>query len=384
MREREIIENLQKEITVPSIVQMKADWAFDQIKNGEKRSRVYQRKNRFRAVRAAVAAAALVCGTVTVGAAVYMNWSKGMDAQLKATNEQKLFLEEKQIATPQNTSATDAGITVTAQQSIVDSRFAHLSFKVEGYPLAEGQEPGFESIDVTVGGRNDFSWSGNFFNGITSDENGNPVFADGTPLGDDWAEVFVAEDGSMEFDLSLSAGENEGAFIDAPIHVEFKNLGTLKKAEYFPDLTGTWVLDFTLQGSDQIRRFTMNEALGDTGCYVIEAEISPISLQAKYRMPVETEEIEAVDENGNPITSTVYKEPPAFMGVRLKDGTLLPCLRNGGSEGFEDLDAGIYKVTFATDHVLNADEVDALLFMKPALTGEGPLTEENFYIVPLQ
>lgn len=334
-------------------------------------------------MRAAVAAAALVCGTVTAGAAVYMNWSKGMDAQLKATNEQKLFLEKEQIASPQNTGVTDAGITVTAQQSIVDSRFAHLSFKVEGYPLAEGKEPCFESIDVTVDGKDDFSWSGSFFNGITSDENGNPVFADGTPLGDDWTEVFVAEDGSMEFDLSLAAGENEGAFLNAPIHVEFKNLGTVDKAAYFPDVTGTWALDFTLQGSDQIRLFTMDEALGDTGCYVIEAEISPISLQVKYRMPVEKEEIEAIDENGNPTTSTVYKEPPVFMGVRLKDGTLLPYLRNGGSQGFEDLDAGIYQDTFATDHVLDADEVDALLFMKSTPTGEGALTEENFYIVPL-
>ena len=384
MRDNEIIKNLQKDVVIPQVVQERADQVFAQIKaDSERRKSKRCRSMTWRTVRIAAACATLVCGTVTVCAAAYMHWSRGMEAEFQATDEQKIFLEDQQMAVPLNESDTVENITVTAQQSIVDRHFAHLSFKVDGYELEEGKEPSFESIHIAVNGSEDFSWSGSFFNGWAMDDNGNPVYADGTPRGDDAVEVFVAEDGSMEFDVTIHGGEEDGCLIGAPIHLEFQNLGTVYKTDYTPDITGTWTLDFTLQGSDQIRNVPLSEVLGESGCSVTEAEISPISLQVKYKMPVESEEIEGVDENGNPVTSHLYKEPPRLAGVRLKDGTLLPYIINGGSEGFEDLENGIYKATFAISRILDTEQVDALLFIKSGPEGDSVLTEENLYVVPL-
>ena len=53
-------------------------------------------------------------------------------------------------------SVTDAGITVSAQQSITDNYYTYLSFKVEGYHLEDGKQPDFENVFVTVDGTRGF------------------------------------------------------------------------------------------------------------------------------------------------------------------------------------------------------------------------------------
>ena len=64
-------------------------------------------------------------------------------------------------------SATDAGVTVSAQQSITDNYYTYLSFKVEGYRLEDGKQPDFENVSVTVDGKQDFSSGSSFYSGIS-------------------------------------------------------------------------------------------------------------------------------------------------------------------------------------------------------------------------
>lgn len=389
MRETNVIENLQKDIVIPEDVQAKADRAFEQIKaESDQKRKGRTGKMTWRTMKIAVAAAALTIGTVSVCAATYLHWSSGLEEEFHATAQQKQYLEERQIAAPVNESVTEGNITITAQQSIVDSKFAYLSFKVEGYDLEEGKEPAFESIGITVDGKEDFSWSGRFFNGWMKDENGGLAYANG------WApdrnengvmqENFVAEDGSLEFELRLQTDGTDGFFTGAKVHLEFKNLGTVSKAEYFPDLEETWVLDVVLQGSDEVRSLTLSEKLGNSGATVTGAEISPISLQVTYDFPAQQVEMEGVDENGEPVKTYSHVEPPLLTGVRLKDGTMLTGLFDGGQEGYEDVEKGVYKVMFATNRILDTEQVDALLFIKNAQEGDQKLTEDNLYIVPVK
>ena len=49
-----------------------------------------------------------------------------------------------------NLAVTDNGITITPETIIVDKYFAHISFSVKGYDLAEGDEPGFDDWDIGV------------------------------------------------------------------------------------------------------------------------------------------------------------------------------------------------------------------------------------------
>lgn len=388
MRENDVIENLQKDIVIPEIVQIKADRAFEQIKAESKQNRKeYTGQVIWKKMRVAVAAAVLTIGTVSVCAATYLHWSSGLEEEFHATKQQKQYLEEQQISAPVSESVTEENVTITAQQSIVDSQFAYLSFKVEGFDLEEGKEPAFEGIGITVDGE-EVSWSGSFYNGLTQDENGEWAYAEG------WApeenengatrENFVAKDGRLEFKLRMLSDGTDGFFIGSKVHLEFKNLGTVSKAEYFPDLEATWVFDMVLQGSDEVRSLTLSEKLGDSGATVTAAEISPISCQVTYDLPARKIEIEGIDKNGEAVKTYSYAEPPFLTGVRLKDGTMLTGLFHGGPEGYEDEEKGIYKVTASTNRILDTEQVDALLFIKNTPEGENDLTEDDLYIVPVK
>ena len=58
-----------------------------------------------------------------------------MKEELRISEEQQKNLEANGMAAFSDASVTDAGVTVTAQQSITDNYYTYLSFKVEGYSV---------------------------------------------------------------------------------------------------------------------------------------------------------------------------------------------------------------------------------------------------------
>lgn len=392
MREYEM-EPLQKDIVIPGIVKKKTDLVLEQIRA---ESRGKDRHLSGRTIRTegrkfwtAVAVAAAAMGAVTACTAACLHWSRGLEEELHVTQGQKKYLEDKKIAAPAQTGSgmTSAGVTVTPVQSIVDSHFAFLSFQVEGYDLQEGKEPLFEDIEITVNGRDDISWSASFFDGTTTDDRERRISRDGTPIeelpdGSSW-EQYMAEDKTMELDILMMCHE-AGVFINAPVHVKFSNLGTVHKAEFFPDLEGVWELDVNLAGSDQVRHVKAGKEIGDSKVIVSVAEISPISLQVTYEIEAQPEKIEGVGEDSLPVSTGKYKEPPILTGVRLKDGTLLIGICNGGMATWDDMEKGIYRENFATSKVIDIEQVDGLLYLKSDLEGETVIDEEHLYIVPVE
>ena len=402
MNKKDAIEILRKEVEIPDAVREKADAALAQIQSSRagQRGKVLpynqtsrpRKRSRKRVVLISAAAVASLFA-LTGAAAVYRNWSSSLSEGLHVSEEQKQELESNQMAAFAEQSCTDNGITVTAQQSITDNYYSHLSFKVEGYDLEEGAEPAFETIRITVDGRDDFSWSGSFYNGIVSDEYGRPALADGSS----WESLetdengvliepsYVMKDGSLEFQVTLAKTDEKGFFLNKPVHVELTNLGTAARAEYSPVLEGSWTFDWNLQGSGEAKEYDLNVPLGDSGAAVTHAEISPISLTAEYQFPRQEITDQYTDENGELQEYTLYEEPPALMGVRLKDGTSYPYLYMGpGSMGYKDESSDTYVYSFAIDRVLDPEHVECLLFLKEVPEGDGALEEASFYEVPLQ
>lgn len=405
MRDDRAAKRLQETVVIPETVQQRADLVFAQIKkecasakdsnaknrdtkrieNGGKQMG-YTRKTAKRGMWAAIAAAVLALGTVVCAA--YMHWSHGMEQELNATPEQKEYLEEGQITTPLNSSVTEEGITVTLQQSIVDARFAHLSFRVDGYQAAEGIQPGFEYTSMTLEGDSLNMTGGGFFDNLHADGNGNFTYTDGTPAKEtaDGSIIgkYINDDGSMEYIMTVMTTDKDKSLIGKPIHIELQNLGTLGKTAFTPDIHATWTFDFTLAASGQTRSIELSQPLGDSGAVVKKAELSPISLYVEYDFPLQKTGLEGVDENGNPVSTTTFAEPPRLTGVRLKDGTRLTSIINGGSEGYTGEDQDTYIAYFATDHILDLEQVDALLFIQSeAMTAEEAknIPEEKLYIV---
>ncbi len=397
MNERDTLSVLQSDIVIPEIVQEKANMAFQEIhemnaidRREQKNNQMQRRKPhmRKRGVILFVAAAVLALGSITVLAA-YQNWSKSLSEELRITEKQKTELQEEGAVAFAMQSQTQNGVTVTAQQSITDNYFAHLSFRVEGYDLpkdAQGNyaEPCFENINIMVDKGTDYNMLGSFYDGLVTGPEGRAVYADGSPIDYDAPGSlarFVRDDGSMEYLITLYNGE-KGYFLNKEVSVEFENLGTVSEAEYLKEheVTGKWSFQWNLQGTDSRKEYTLNEPLGDTGATVIKAEVSPISLHVEYNFPYQTYMETGFDQDGNPIESEQVVEAPPLAGVKLKDGTLYQYLCGSGSEGYYPDDKNIYIATFANDRIIDTNEVAYLVFRKKT---DGLYSESDFYFVPV-
>ncbi len=387
------IKILQQDIAIPAVVRNKADFALRRIE-GEGRESSVHMGSRFRKGIWAAAAALVTLGTVACAAAV-IHWSSGIEAKLNVTQEQKAFLEKQGITTSVGKSVSQEGVTVTVQQSIVDARFAHLSFRVDGYEVREGSilQPDFEYAMVSVDGVDCDVLSGGFYHNmhITDKER---VYTDGTPIAErsdgSLIERYMNEDGSMEYVISLKIDNKDNSLVGKPIRVTLQNLGTYVRysSAFRKDVEASWMLDFTLEGSDGARSFVMSEPLGDSGATVTKAEISPISIYVEYDFPMQIIEREGIDENGNWGMIPSYADAPCLTGVRLKDGTYLPRIMGDSTEGYMSDDRGTYTAYGATNHVIYPEEVDALLFVKYIPDSLDEIVEippeEQYYIVTLK
>ena len=398
MNERDTLGVLQSDIVIPEIVQEKANMAFqkiretnamdgkEQISNQTKRRKPHMRK---RGILIFAAAMVLALAGVTVFAA-YQNWSRGLSDDLQISDEQKEKLQEEGAVAFAMQSQTQNGVTVTAQQSITDNYFAHLSFRVEGYDLPKDAqnnyaEPCFEKINITVNGGSDYNMFGSFYDGLVTGPEGRAVYADGSPIDYDAPGSlarFVQEDGSLEYLITLQNAE-AGYFLNKEVCVEFENLGTVSKTVYQREheVSGKWSFRWNLQGTDSRKEYRLNEPLGDTGATVVRAEISPISMNVEYHFPYQEYTETGFDQDGNPIETTQFVEAPPLAGVKLKDGTVYQYLCDGGTEGYREDDKNTYVATYANDRIIDTDEVAYLIFRKKI---DGLYSESDFYLVSVK
>lgn len=398
MRERDMIERLQREIVIPDIVQAKADQTFQKIqKENRKELTMRTGRKKWKTVWAVVAAAVLALG-MTVCAAVYRYGSKGLEAELMMTPEQKRFLEEKEYMTPivdetgSHTGVTCQGVTITPMYMIVDQRFAWISFQVEGFAPEEGKEPGIYLQHIVIDGDEyaPVQGYGGFYDGLrytgdgfVRDDGASAYDADGN-----LCPQYVDEEGRLEYVIEIVGTDYEKGLIDASLYVEFEGLGTMDKAEFFSEVEGVWAFDLELKGSEAVRKTTLSAPLGDSGAILDYAEISPISVYVTGDFPLQMEEMEAVNGQGGSMLTETFVHAPDFVGLRMKDGSLLTYIINGGTVGYLDAGEEVYRWAYGITPTVDPQEVDALLFEKsaPEANAQGiyQYKEDDMYIVPLK
>lgn len=384
MREEKNV--LNSEVEIPEVVLKKTDDALAQIRESTKPVRKAKKESRFQggfryAQAAAIACAVLVgAGGITVTAAVVHHlWSRGMQGNIQATEEQQKDLAEQGMVTEgpdlSNMEVTSEGITVKPTELVADGHFVHVAFQIAGYDLADGEEPCFEEVRVYTGEDENaedgwVNMSGSFYNGIIANNNGEPVYEDGTPLeSGDFAEHYKAEDGTLEYVMTLYKTDTdpEESLLGETIHVLLKNLGTVKKTEFMNEIDGTWKFDIPVNGKDTAKSFELNTVLENANITVLSAAISPISIRVDYEVTGELQTQE--DDNGLPEVS----------GVVLKDGSRVLYLLNGGQSGYQEgSDTQAYLMA-AFDRVIDVDQVQSLLFRLHA--GDQP---EEYVTVDLQ
>lgn len=253
-------------------------------------------------------AATLVVGALT-GAAVFTRWSRSAQTaynppqQVKEQAEKSglsVMLEDKQkeVAPGEVLSATDQGITITAVQTIADSYGAQIIFRVEGFTLPEDRNPAMFRDSVTIDGNSHFysSMSGGFFDGTTHNKDGEWVYAsNGQPVAsrDDAFQSailqWVAEDGSMEYQLFIDFQNNGESYLGKEFAIHFTGVGVGPEKGGImeePLVSGSWDLHWTLTGADNSEStvtITPNMEIGDSGLTLLEAEIGQKTIRAVYQ-----------------------------------------------------------------------------------------------------
>lgn len=367
-----------EDIEVPDIVQNKVEDALVRIQtegtesmsNKKVQNMFDKKKSMFRHKAAAAACVCLLAaGSITAAAAAHHFWSRGMNGNIQATDEQQKSLAEQGVikflnepGSGDSMAVTDGGITITPLESIVDGHFAYLSFSVEGYDYKEGTEPSFENTWQHLGTdakdkNNTLNMCASFYDGIHPDENGAPVYDDGTPVRFDKDGKVVThyetENGTLEYVMTLYPADRNMSLAGKTVHVGFENFGTVSKASYTHEITGNWEFDLPLPGQNAATTHTVGKALGNTGFTLDSVELSPISIRADYS--VSGEILTREDDNGVPL----------LCGVILKDGTTLPCLQGGGMTGYTD-ETGRNAYALQPYHrVIDTNQVQSLVFQIP-------------------
>ena len=359
----------QDDIKVPEIVLQKADEAFAGIQTEgrstmKKNNQTENQKHTFWRNPAAVAACTciIVAGSVTAGAAVHHVWSRGLQGAVQATDTQQKELTDKGAAVVlkeqkdySKLAVTDNGITITPETIIVDENFAHIAFSVKGYDLAEGDEPGFDDWDIGVkDGKEGSSVQvyGGFYDGIVSDENGNPVYEDGSSLKEDEQgqiiSHYVDEDGNLEYVASIGMADWKDSLLGKTIVCKLKDLGTLYKTRFTLAKEGNWDFEIKLPDVSTASNIKVAKGIENTPFTVDDVELSPISIKINYSV------------NGEVTFKEDTNQVPQFFGVILKDGKKISFLGDAGGTGYNEAMTEAYTLSSFVQ-VIEPDQVQSIL-----------------------
>ena len=369
-----------EEIELSEIVVNKTNQAFEMIKKEDadymKKTNIKGRKSLKTQAAAIVGVCILAASSISAAAAIHHYWGRGMNGNLQASDTQQHLLTDIGIAKvyseePDSPSlaVTDNGITVVPDTVIVDDRFAYMSFHISGYSVADGEEPGFYMVDIYQGDdpEDDGAWvnmyGGTMYDGIIPDENGHPVYEDGSPLefneDGDIISYYTDSNGDMEYIIQAGIVDPNDSLLGKTIHVELKDLGTYsyvtdsghRKVEFITKAEGNWNFEIILPSVSSAKDIKVGQEIEGTGFVMESISISPVSMEVNYSV-VEIPEIRD-DDNGI----------PRVKGVVLKDGTRLPYLADGGRSGYTDSTRTNAYFMAGYDRVIDVDEVAALIVL---------------------
>lgn len=349
------------------------------------------RKRSSRKLMIVALAATMLLATLT-GAAVFTRWSTTAQIRYNPSEDVKeqaeksglsVMLEETKGAENPNEvlSVTDQGITITAVQTIVDNYHAEIIFRIEGFELPEEELPHVWPV-VSIDGDKHFGGgqSGWFYNGLTTNENGETVYAsNGLPVQSDEEGCLildmVADDGSLEYTHYISFAETDGRYIGKEIVCSFQSVDFQsheKAGMPSPQVEGNWELKWTLRGTSDSITVTPNCKIGDSDVILLDVEIGQKTICAHYQLK---EYWEGWDE--------LTEFPQRVLGVRMKDGSEYRC--GAGTSGFEDEEKMLYFTeNDISDAILDISQVESLMFHKGwEKDANGEPTIQTFYYIPV-
>ncbi|GEM_PF-6868614 len=451
-------KNLQEPIPVPDILQKKLQDAFRQIRSDEAHSsfaaaeadteegaetqsrkpeplsaisedtkpkEVSMHKKTFKRSFVLSLAATLATGAICAAAFAYRSWSQNILHGMKTDEETLTLLEEEGMLSVSGSSATCNGITISAEEMIVDPYYALVTLKIKGYYPPEGYQPQFYKEVYTIGDGQIY-WGSFLFpykpDNPHSDSqiklipvlynNAKHFFRgeDGILYKEDATPVEFTEDGHIIFD-EWSSGEftyvlhmtprtgleDCGFFKGKTLHISFDDLGYLShekmsssKTNYVEDASGKghWEISVTLPGTDEMREEDLHrQELGETGAVFTSIKLSPISMIATIDTSGMQKDRPVYSKMDESLTS--LSDILSWPGLKMKDGAFIQSVSIGSPRLFPVKGSEtLYQTAIEFERIIDPDEVEAILYYKGFDSGEGyaplaPRTEDECIAITL-
>lgn len=342
---KELERILQNDVEVPEEVEKKMQKAFRQI--GAKEIRKTKAKKSLRFQVALAFAAAMILGTVTVGATGFFLWDKDVAERFEVDEEKQQILEEKKVAVPVEACATAQGVTISLEQSLMTEKDMYLYFKVEmPEEISPAMDIFFDELELLIDGKStldyDLSWCGSEPYGVEREESNVRYW-----------EYFVQANDVMEL---------QGKTMTA----HFKNLaGQVKNETVQPIAEGSWDLSWELDYAPSQETFTVDKEVPEENITVKSIDISPISMKVTYDWKETLHEIEGEDENGNKIMSEEEDLPSIYPAqYRLKDGSLVDIDKNGmGAMGRDTENINFFWESWQSTKVNIVEDIQSVIFV---------------------
>lgn len=274
-----------------------------------------------------------ICTALAVEFGFFWNHPLESELEIDDTNREK-YQSTNLLATP-GLSQTRGSITISTDQCVVDEHTAYISFRISGWELAEGDEPGFDIATCSLGLNKSCSIS-SAFACIWSDEK--------------QAEVYADNDGNLVYGFYISTLEE--SLLGRPIHIELKNPGIYRKDKSMQiDVMAyeAWTFDWELTGTEaNIHWDRINQPIGKTEWILSSFSLTPVTAIVTLTPPADLIYDESVED-----------KIPYFLGVMMMDGTELRLSGMGGGEVYENS----YREIVSLNHIIGDPEnVREILF----------------------
>ena len=221
-------------------------------------------------------------------------WSRGLDASIEATKDQRISLEERGFVKNLDMDPVTIGdVSVTPVAAITDGTVGYISLEISGYELEEGGIPFFDSkgefyvlSDTEADYLADMNTEGLHF--ISGGSQMTGFYRESTDTG------YADENGNLEYIAEIVY--TDGSLFGETVRFEMENLGTLLCADNSETpnyranvINGTWTFDVTFQEESTAdisrRELELDTAIADTECVLEKVTIADLSIIMDYTIP---------------------------------------------------------------------------------------------------
>ena len=359
---RDVIRILKNEIETPKIVTTQVNQALQEIGAGNGKN--YHKRRSLRWQAAVMVIGVMMLGTVTVRAAEYFLWNQDVVERFDIDEAQQQELERQKVTVPVTASATDNGVTISLEQSLMTDKYIFMYFKITA------------PEDVRLPETTSF---GNWHIMIAGADNSQNFCIGPEIKGDDETDSVGNGEGNVIYrEFFMQRGNREDAN-GKELMAHFQNLIS-DDGKGNPEYTiaeGEWDLSWKLDYTSSESVFEVNQPLGHSGILVKQIILSPISIEVVYDWP--RKKTKYYDDGSGemsawklPAVSPVqYRMEDGSLAVfpvqyRMKDGSLKDISNNSmRSEGYKEPtgDDTTYVVSEGCNKVHRVDDIQGVVFL---------------------